>query len=80
MVAKHSFVAEISLLAHKWLQFRLFWKKQNNSKSCTLIKQSNFVTKIFVSVNGGTLLRLIILSIPDYFMSTAQKHDRLNFE
>ena len=34
MEAKHPFVAEISLLAHKWLQFRLLQKKRKTSRSC----------------------------------------------
>ena len=35
MEAKHPFLAEISLLAHKWLQFCLLQKKRKNSRSCS---------------------------------------------
>ena len=41
MEAKHPFVAEISLLAHKWLQFHLFLKKRENSKSSNMVIVSN---------------------------------------
>ena len=47
-------------------------------KKYTLIKESNY----FVPVNSGIFLRLIsiIMSIMSKFFSTAQKHNRQNFE
>ena len=52
------------------------------SSKYTLIKQSYPFEKIFLLVNNDTLLRLrnIMLSIIGYFLSTALKHNRQNFE